>query len=133
MIKKLNGPRTGGVWLQRAQARWGEEMPDWVGMLARAADTKEGSLEALGRDLGILGRQISGILGKTFPGKLDRFEKVVRGKLMRDTVECPALRMEIGSDVCAGYQGRKFSTASPQSTRLARTCPTCPNAIGGAK
>jgi hypothetical protein len=136
MTRKLAAVVAGDAQLQRALARWGAEIPDWVAALARAADSeiaKGGNLETLGKMLGILGRQISGILGKTFPGKLDRFEKIVRGKLMRDTVQCPVLHMEIGSDACADYQRRKFSSANPQLARLAKGCPACPHAIGGKK
>jgi hypothetical protein len=59
-----------------------------------------------------------------------RIEATVRGQLMNAQVQCPAAGMEIGRDQCAGYQKQKFSASSPMSVRLARACPTCPNAIG---
>ena len=103
-------------------------------MLASAADAETasgGSQATLAKKLGNLSASIiSGILGRTYPGKLDRHEATVRGKLMSATVKCPALGMSIGRDQCAHYQSRKFTAANPQGVQLARTCPTCPNAIG---
>jgi hypothetical protein len=134
---KSKGPKDGGTYLERARQRWGSALPDWVAVLARAADAevaKGGSLTSLGKRVGVLGYRVSAVIGKTYPAgpALLRIEETVRGKLMGARVSCPALGMTIGRDQCAAFQSQRFSAASPASVRLARTCPDCPNAIGGS-
>lgn len=130
---KKTGSKDGVTYVAKANARWGTP-PDWVLVLAQHLDgevAQGGSQATLGKKLGIDASVLSGIIGKKYPGKLDRHELTVRGKLMSATVVCPALGCEIGRDLCSSYQNRKlFSAANPQMVALSRRCPKCPNNVG---
>lgn len=127
--KKVIGPKDGGSYRDRVREKWRGRAPDWIMTLAGALDDEVaagGSQTTLGKRLGIQPSVISGIIGKTYPGKLDRHEAAVRGRLMAATVTCPVLG-NIGRDACATYQQSRFSTAAPHRARLHKACPTCPN------
>jgi lambda repressor-like predicted transcriptional regulator len=131
---KAIGPKNGASYLVKARTRWKGKLPDWVEALAIAADrlAGEGSgLRALEFQTGITASSLSGVLGKTYPGKLGPLEAKVRGALMGATVMCPALGVVIDTAACATNQTRKFSTASPDAARFPRACKGCRNAIGG--
>lgn len=124
---KQYGPKEGGTYVDRAAARWGEA-PDWVGMLANAADAAP-SLNDLAKRLGIAGASISAVIGRTYPGKLDSIEAKVRGLLMSARVSCPVMG-EIGRDACADYQRMPFATSNPSRAQLYRACRSgCENAL----
>lgn len=132
--RKATGPAKGGTYLSRAQSCWGDKLPDWVSELACALDaevTKGGNQRTLGNRLTLTASTLSAVIGKTYPGALNKIEGKVRGKLMSAIVACPALGMEIGRADCVNNQALKPSAASPDRFKLARTCPTCPNFLGG--
>jgi hypothetical protein len=134
--KKQHGPKDGGSYVERAQERWGNALPDWVTALARALDTelgKGGNQTTLNARLKFSGPSvISAVIGKTYPGKLAPIEAVVRGVLLKAVVDCPVIGGEMPREVCAKNQKAKFATCSPLRARFVTTCPSCPNFVGGA-
>lgn len=129
------GPKTGGTYRARAAERWHGDAPDWVMVLAQAADAYAARGEghnALGERLGMSGSAVSSIIGHTYPGSLRVVEAKVRGLLMGATLDCP-VQGTIARNVCAENQRMKFSTAHPERARLHRACKTCPNNFSTAK
>ena len=132
-MSKKTGPADGGTYAAKIKDRWPPRAPDWIVVLAQAADAevgKGGNLGSLGSRLSVSGSSLSAVLGNKYPGGLQRIEARVRGKLMSATVTCPVLG-EIGRDACANNQERKFSAANPRLVRLATACPQCPHNLGG--
>jgi len=126
---KSFGPKAGGTYSAKARARWGT-VPDWIAQLALAADMAPSQGE-LGKRLGVDASAISGVIGKTYAGRFDYVEALVRGKLMSATVDCP-VKHTISRDDCARFQKLPFSAASPERAQLFRACRAgCPNALGG--
>ncbi len=77
------GPATGagaGVSMTSAVAAWGEDLPDWVEMLARMADRS--SQAAVGREIGYSGSVVNAVLKRSYNGALASVEKTVRGRFM---------------------------------------------------
>ncbi|PZR89669.1 MAG: transcriptional regulator [Stutzerimonas stutzeri] len=112
--------------LDKARLAWGDPLPEWVEALAEAcnADTQA----AVGRKLGYSGTAVSLVLSNKYgAGDMERFEGVVRGALMAETVPCPVLQ-DISRDRCLYWQGRPFSTASGNSVRMHQACRSgCPH------
>lgn len=129
MAPKKFGPKDGGSYIARARAAWNGDLPDWVEALANACD-RAPSQNKLNERLKFKSASvISGIIGRTYPGKMDKLEQTVRGALMNETVRCPVLG-SIAKDVCVQNQKRKFTTANPRAAQLWQACRAkCPNAI----
>lgn len=131
--KKI-GPANGGTYLDRATSSWGAKLPDWIKVLALALDAevaKGGNQRTLGDKITVSASSVSAVIGKTYPGNLNKIEGKVRGKLMSATVECPALGLTMSRADCVNNQALKKSAASPDRFKLARVCPICPNFLGG--
>jgi len=129
MSPKKFGPKEGGSYLDRAKKAWGADIPDWVEALAIAAD-KAPSQAELNKQLKFKSASvISGVLGRTYPGKTDKIEQTVRGALMNETVRCPMLGV-LAKDVCVQNQKKKFTSANPRAAQLWTACRSrCPNAL----
>lgn len=111
----------------KALTAWGDPLPDWVEALAEACngDTQAG----VGKRIGYAGSTVSQVLSNSYRGgDMIRFEAVVRGALMSETVRCPVLSTEIGRNVCQEWQRRPFSTASANAVRMYQGCRSgCPH------
>tara|TARA_R110002020_G_scaffold34066_35_gene103990 strand:- start:16439 stop:16834 length:396 start_codon:yes stop_codon:yes gene_type:complete len=108
----------------RARDAWGTP-PDWVLVLAEACNME--SQAAVGRQLKYAGSTISQVLSNTYMGDMERFEQVVRGVLMAETVICPRLG-ETSRNVCQQWQRRPFSTASSNAVAMYQACRSgCPH------
>lgn len=108
----------------RANECWGTP-PDWVLVLAEACNME--SQTAVGRRISYGGSSISQVLSNTWRGDMDRFEQVVRGALMAETVICPRLG-ETSRNVCQQWQRRPFSTASSNAVAMYQACRSgCPH------
>jgi hypothetical protein len=114
-----------GFTLQVARRAWGDELPDWVAVLAARCDSGM-SQQAAGVALGVGASTVNQVIHRKYGANLARIEARVRGKFMAETVACPVLG-EVRRDQCLRWQGAKLRTTSPEAVRLHRTCPTCPN------
>ena len=107
---------------------WGAAAPEWVLVLAEAADAS--SQADVSRKLGVSSAQINQALHNTYAGRIDRLESRVRGELMNEKVACPVLG-EITKRRCLDEQRRNNGT--PQNAvrvELRRACRKCPNRSG---
>lgn len=112
-------------FLSKAQAAWGEAMPDWVAELAREANRTTSTLAA--RRIGYSGAVLSHVFAKNYPGDIKRVEQKVRGALMGESVACPVVG-EIGRDRCLDEQKMGNTGASAIRTRLYHACRSgCPH------
>jgi DNA-binding transcriptional regulator YdaS (Cro superfamily) len=109
-----------------ARAAWGDAIPDWVLVLASACD-RLGAQRAAATKLGVAASTVNQVLKNVYRADLARMEQRVRGRFMAETVNCPAFEQDIRRDQCLRWQKAPLSAASPESVRLHRTCPTCPN------
>jgi hypothetical protein len=128
------GPVGGGTYVDRVRDRWGETVPDWCIALAKSADAyteQNKSMSALAGFLGCTPAVLNAVIGKTYRGRYDHVEQLVRGKLMSQSVMCEPLGMNVSRDVCAINQRRKPSSASPSTAKFPGACRACPHATGG--
>lgn len=129
-----NGPKGGGTYADKAQERWAGAPPDYVQVLAQAADAevaRGGNQATLAKRIGMRSDMISALIGKSYAGNYAAAEQIVRGKLMNAKVDCPALADSIARDECLANQQRKqFTAANPLMVALSRACPTCPHNMG---
>jgi lambda repressor-like predicted transcriptional regulator len=111
--------------LDKAQAAWGPEMPDWVRELAGLASRT--SLNAAAKRLGYSPATLSQTLANKYPGDLERLAATVRGALMGERVVCPVLGT-IGRDACLAWQSKPRAVTNAVRTRVFRACRSgCPN------
>ena len=111
------------VFANIARAAWGEAAPAWVIALAEACD--KGTQSDVAAQLKYSAGVVSAVLRRSYKGDMRSVEQAVRGVLFQSEVDCPALVMAIPTQECVEHQRARFSTASPQSVRLFRTCPSC--------
>ena len=109
---------------EKARLSWGDELADWIRVMADAAD--QSSQSKVAKQLGISTTQVSQIIGKSYQGNTTTAEARVRGVLMKETVSCPALG-EIGKDVCSKWResSRQFSPHNTMRVRMMRACRGC--------
>lgn len=113
--------------LAKAQIAWGENLPDWVEVLANANDAT--SQNKVAERLGISGAQVSQIIGRKYDGVYDKAEQAVRSLLMSEVVKCPVIGLPIGLSRCLGTQDRLNEKVMGGAERVvfANACPNCPN------
>lgn len=121
---------------------WGNAPPDWIAALSAACEAAPQA--EVGRRIEYSAAVVSQVLRNTYKGNLKRVEYRVRGRLMRQTIDCPVLSCadytdmsekvrafgHIGHDVCAWHQERHFDKARftrGVSEAFKATCPTCPH------
>lgn len=115
--------------LSRAEAAWGADLPDWVRVLAAAADRTSQTQAA--RTVGYSAATVSYVLSRRYAGDMDRVERAVRAALMGATVACPALGALPLAD-CLEWQKRAGDFQPTGSRRLLmyRACRACPRLTG---
>jgi len=105
-----------------ARAAWGEALPDWLLVLARACDA--GSQAEVARSLGYSPAVVSQTLNNKYRADLGQVEARARQALMSGRIGCPVLG-EIDGRRCLEEQRRPLSTASSLRVRLWRACRAC--------
>ncbi len=110
--------------LDIARAAWGDDMPDWVDVLARAC--ADSSQAAVARDLDGSGAVISQVLRRIYPADTARIEERVRGLFMAGQIDCPALG-SLSTMACQDWRekSREFVIGNPQRVRMYRACLHC--------
>jgi hypothetical protein len=108
-----------------ARESWGEDIPDWIVVLARQCADR--SQAAVARELDRSGAVISQVLRRIYPADTARIEERVRGLFMAGQVDCPALG-PLSTLKCQDWRekAREFVLASPQRARMYRACNACP-------
>jgi DNA-binding transcriptional regulator YdaS (Cro superfamily) len=100
-------------------------MSDWSAALRE--ECEKTSQVAVARRLGISASTINQILKGVYKGNLTRFETLVRGELMRETVVCPVMG-EITKRRCHDEQRRPFAVTNPVRVAVWRACRDgCPH------
>ncbi len=94
-------------------------MDDWIEALRQECDRTSQNQAA--KRLGVSPAMISQVLKGKYPAGTYSLEGRVRGELMGECVECPALG-EISRKICLDWQARPFSLASPLHVRVYRAC-----------
>lgn len=109
----------------RARDAWGDDMPDWIAMLAGACAAS--SQNQVAKRLGVSATLISNVLSAKYNGDLERIEDLVRGAYGRKVVDCPALG-ELPADRCRYWRGKaaKLNPANAQNVTMFRACNRCP-------
>lgn len=111
--------------LAKARAAWGEDMPDWVAMLARAC--QESSQNQVAGRLGRSASLVSAVLARKYQGDMAAVEDLVRGVYMAAAVDCPRLGRILTSD-CQDWRlkARSFSATNSLRVDMYRACHRCP-------
>lgn len=114
----------------RAEEAWGADLPDWVRVLAEAADRTSQAKAAAA--VGYSAATVSYVLKGTYTGDLTKVEQAVRASLMEADVECPELGTLRLAD-CLDWQTKAAAYEPTSSRRLLmyRACNACPRVMGG--
>ena len=111
--------------LSKAQEAWGENMPDWIEVLAQACDAT--SQNQVARRIERSAALVSNVLAQKYTGDMAAVEDLVRGVFMKQTVTCPVLG-ELGLQTCRKWRGRagRFQNVNSQYVTMYRACIRCP-------
>ncbi|MCB1395939.1 MAG: hypothetical protein KDJ98_08195 [Rhodobacteraceae bacterium] len=114
-----------GYFTEKATAAWGTPLPDWIAALATACDQTSQARAAT--KIGRSGALVSGVLAKTYRGDMGAVEELVRGHLLSETVNCPALGV-LPLHECRGWmaKARAFQNTNSLRVRMYRACHRCP-------
>lgn len=107
-----------------ARTAWGQALPDWLLVLARACDA--GSQADVARSLGYSPAVVSQTLNNKYRADLGQVAARVRQALMAGQIGCPVLG-EINGRRCLEEQRRPFAATSSLRVRLWRACRACPH------
>lgn len=109
--------------LDRARLCWGEDLPDWIALLAGAAD-RLGQKRA-GEVIGRSGGYVSRVLRADYPGDMAEAEALCRAHFSSTDVECPEFG-RIPQASCFRNRRHAGERANFMRRRFADACPTCP-------
>lgn len=111
--------------LDIARGAWGAVLPDWVAVLAEAADRT--SQTAVAARLNVSSSTVSMVLSCSYKADTKRIEQRVRGQLMAETVACPVLG-SLAADLCIEWQRKAetFHDTGQLRRRMYRACRACP-------
>ncbi|WP_235829723.1 hypothetical protein [Frigidibacter oleivorans] len=118
---------TGATPTEIARASWGDDIPDWVMVLAKeCATSSQTKVAALMNRSPAL---VSTVLRAKYAGDMSAVEEVVRGVFMNSTVRCPALGI-ISTAACRDWmaRSRSFSNENSERVRMFKACRSCPRA-----
>ena len=103
---------------------WGPDVPDWIEVLAKACDAT--SQSKTGHAIGRSGPVVSEVLRQKYKGDMAGIEELVRGKLMRAVVQCPALGI-LPTHECQSWRKASdhFLGTNSLRVRMYRACNRC--------
>lgn len=110
--------------LQAAKTAWGEALPDWIEVLAKACDDQ--SQRKAAAAIKYSTTVVSQVLNRVYPGDYTAVEKAVRGAFLQATVQCPVAGT-IALHSCLHHQRQPYSNTNPQRVKFFRACRRCPN------
>lgn len=112
-------------FLAKAEAAWGNALPDWVQEWAIEGNRTNGARAA--KRVGYSAAVFSHVLANNYAGDIARVEQKVRGALMGMTVMCPVYG-ELGRDRCLDEQKMGRTGASSIRAKVYRACRSgCPH------
>ncbi|MCC7546157.1 MAG: winged helix-turn-helix domain-containing protein [Burkholderiales bacterium] len=115
----------------QASVAWGNELPDWVLLMAQACDRS--SQAAVAKRLGVSSAMVNQALKRTYTGSYTTLEARVRGELMGKTHTCPVLG-EITTRQCLDEQARGYAPTNPSRIAIFIACRRpCPHFKGKPK
>lgn len=121
------GPQTGRSvtdYVAKANAAWGDP-PAWIIALAEACTRTSQSVVA--KQLNYSAATVSQLLSNAYRGDLSRLEDMVRGALLSETIDCPALG-ELPRNVCLEWQAKPYAPTSSYRAQMYRACrDNCPH------
>lgn len=124
------GPQAGSAagnqtFIEKAQAIFGLDLPDWIEALAATADAR--GLAGAGKAIDYSGSLVSSVLSGKYQGDLDRVEQKVRGALLGAEVDCPRLGA-MSRSTCLEWQKKPFASTSSLRVEMFQACRAgCPN------
>lgn len=112
-------------FLAIAEEGWNGRVPDWVRRLAE--ECQETSQRRAARLIGRSDAVVAGVLRNTYGADTKGIEELVRGALMAETVDCPALG-DIPTNTCAAWRSkaRNFSGHNRLRLQMFHACKACP-------
>ena len=116
---------------ETARAAWGDDVPDWVLVLAQECERSSQNMVA--RKLERSAALVSQVLRCRYTGDVASFEERVRGVFMLEVVECPEVG-EMTTDQCQLWRGRAKAPSgrNTRHVRMGRACNRCPRYLGEA-
>lgn len=107
-----------------ATAAWGESMPPWIEILAKACD--DDSQRKVADKIRYSPTVVSQVLNHVYPGDYRSVENAVRGAYLQAEVHCPVAG-KMALHTCLHHQRQPYRNTNPQAVKFFRACRRCPN------
>ena len=116
--------------IDKAQAAWGEAMPEEIALLAQ--EVAGSSLSRTAKRIGVSSAMISRGLSNGYSGKVETLLEAVRVHLMGERIDCPALGV-IPKAECGEWRAMRDRPAgsNPPRAMMAVACRGCRHFGGG--
>lgn len=126
MNRPLSSGRSVVDHVAKAHLAWGDEIPDWILVLAEAC--RHSTQAAVAQKLSYSASTISQVLTNKYQlGDMRRVEQMVRGALMAETIPCPTLG-DITRNICLEWQAKPYAATSSLRAQMYRACrQPCPH------
>lgn len=107
-----------------AREHWGDDLPDWVEVLALAID--QTSQNRAAAQIGRSAALVSNVIRNKYTGDMVAVELAVRAGLMKETVTCPVLG-EIALATCLDWRNaaKHFAPVNTSRVTMYRACKRC--------
>lgn len=113
--------------LQTARQAWGDDLPDWVSVMAEACEGEGSSQKKVAVTIGYSPAVVNTVLKRTYKGDLMAVKQAVEGALLHAVMQCPVLG-EIQANTCLINQRKPYANTNPIRIRLYQACHgTCPH------
>lgn len=109
--------------LEKARLAWGVDLPDWVRLLATAADRL--GQRAAGARIARSGGLVSRIINNSYGALTTEIEQRVSAVFGNSQVACPELG-SIPHISCLATRRRKAAPVNAVQRHMADACPLCP-------
>jgi hypothetical protein len=114
--------------LERAETSWGDDLPDWVRVMAEQCDATNQK-----RVAGVISYSpavVNTVLANNYKGDLVAVEQAVNGAYLSVTVTCPVLG-ELAAHTCLEKQRQPYAATNATRVRLYQNCHgKCPHSRG---
>ncbi|MGE6739751.1 transcriptional regulator [Allorhizobium pseudoryzae] len=109
----------------KAQSAWGEDLPNWVLVLAETC--QKTTQASVAKRIDYSPAVVSSVLSNSYKGDIGSVEQAVRWELMSETVACPALG-EIARKTCVDWQAKPYAATSAHRAAMYHACRSkCPH------
>jgi len=105
--------------ISKAKKAWGDQLPDWVMVMAEACDNS--NQKKIAAEMCYSPAVVNTVLNNSYKGDLIAVKQAVEGALLSAIVQCPVMG-ELKANKCMENQRRKYAATNSMRVQLFKAC-----------